>query len=49
MSLERMGMLLPNQYDVGVDNNFTPVSFHQLKEIMQYQVETGKRWVTERK
>lgn len=26
-----------------------PVSFHQLKEIMQYQVETGKRWVTERK
>lgn len=50
MSLERMEMLMPNQYDVGVDNNnFTPVSFHQLEEIIQYQVETGKRWVTERK
>ena len=49
MSLERMGMLMPNQYDVGVDNNnFTPVSFRQLEEIIQYQVETGKRWVAER-
>ena len=27
--------LSPEQYDVGVDNNnFTPVSFHQLKEII---------------
>lgn len=36
---------IPRQYDVGVDNNsFTPVAFHQMEEIIRYQVETGKRW-----
>ena len=49
LSLERMQMLQPRQYDVGVDNNnFTPVSFRQLEKIIQYQVETGKRWVASR-
>ena len=49
MPLERMEMLMPKQYDVGVDNNnFYPVSFRQLEEIIKYQVETGKRWVTEK-
>ena len=33
-------MLFPTQYDVGVDNNnFTPVSFDQVKAIIQKQVE----------
>lgn len=33
-------MLMPMQYDVGVDNNdFTPVSFERVKAIIQKQVE----------
>ena len=33
LDLSRMGMLLPNQYDVGVDNNgFRPVSFAEVRE-----------------
>jgi calcineurin-like phosphoesterase family protein len=49
MPLDRMGMLMSKQYDVGVDNNnFYPVSFRQLEKIIKFQVETGKRWVTER-
>ena len=36
----RLEMLFPTQYDVGVDNNnFTPVSFEQVKAIIQKQVE----------
>lgn len=36
----RLNMLFPTQYDVGVDNNnFTPVSFDQVKAIIQKQVE----------
>ena len=36
----RLKMLFPTQYDVGVDNNnFTPVSFEQVKAIIQKQVE----------
>ena len=36
----RLNMLFPTQYDVGVDNNnFTPVSFGQVKAIIQKQVE----------
>lgn len=32
---ERLPMLLPLQYDVGVDNNnYTPVSFEQVREII---------------
>lgn len=46
LSTERMKLLMPRQYDVGVDNNnFTPVSFHQLEEIIRYQVTTGERWM----
>ena len=34
----RLSMLLPTQYDVGVDNNdFTPVSFAQVKAIILRQ------------
>jgi calcineurin-like phosphoesterase family protein len=36
----RLHMLFPTQYDVGVDNNnFTPVSFEQVKRIIEIQVE----------
>ena len=36
----RLRMLMPMQYDVGVDNNdFTPVSFERVKAIIEKQVE----------
>lgn len=36
----RLSMLYPAQYDVGVDNNdFTPVSYFQIEEIIRTQVE----------
>lgn len=36
----RLQYLYPTQYDVGVDNNnFTPVSFQQVKRIIENQVE----------
>lgn len=38
-----MKMLFPTQYDVGVDNNnFTPVSFEQVKMIIEKQIEQSK-------
>ena len=40
----RLNMLFPTQYDVGVDNNnFTPVSFEQVRRIIEKQVEQSKR------
>ena len=34
----RLSMLFPTQYDVGVDNNnFTPVSFEQVRKIIEKQ------------
>ena len=39
----RLQYLYPTQYDVGVDNNnFTPVSFGQVKRIIDKQVEQSK-------
>ena len=36
----RLNMIFPTQYDVGVDNNnFTPISFEQVKQIIEKQVE----------
>ena len=36
---ERLSLRFPFQYDVGVDNNnFTPVSWEQIKEIIENQV-----------
>ena len=36
----RLQHLYPTQYDVGVDNNnFTPVSFEQVKRIIEKQIE----------
>ena len=35
----RLGMIFPTQYDAGVDNNdFAPVSFAQVKEIIEKQI-----------
>lgn len=35
--------LYPTQYDVGVDNNnYRPVSFEQVKEIIQTQIRNAK-------
>ncbi len=40
----RLKMLFPTQYDVGVDNNnFKPVSFAQVKEIIEKQIEQSKK------
>ena len=40
----RLQYLYPTQYDVGVDNNnFTPVSFEQVKRIISKQIEKGGR------
>ena len=39
----RLKALFPTQYDVGVDNNnFTPVSFEQVRKIILKQVESCK-------
>ena len=36
----RLNMIFPTQYDVGVDNNnFMPVSFDQVKQIIEKQIE----------
>ena len=40
---DRLVNLFPYQYDVGVDNNnYTPVSWQQVQEIIQKQVEDAK-------
>ena len=40
---ERLSLRFPYQYDVGVDNNnFTPVSWNQIKEIINNQIESEK-------
>lgn len=39
---DRLGMLFPYQYDVGVDNNnYTPVSWTEVQEKIAYQLENG--------
>lgn len=39
---DRLSMRFPYQYDVGVDNNnYTPVSWEQIKEIIENQVKNG--------
>lgn len=38
--ITRMNFLLPRQYDVGVDNNnYTPISFDEINEIIKKQLE----------
>ncbi len=39
----RLPLLFPTQYDVGVDNNdFTPVSYEQVKKVIEKQIERCK-------
>ena len=39
---DRLSMLFPTQYDVGVDNNdYTPVSFEQVKAIIETQIHSS--------
>lgn len=39
---ERLNILFPYQYDVGVDNNnYTPISWEQVQEKIAYQIEHG--------
>lgn len=41
----RLQHLFPTQYDVGVDNNyFTPVSFKNLKQIIQQKISETKQY-----
>ena len=41
--MPRLNYLLPTQYDVGVDNNnYTPVSFNQVKEIIDTRLKKSK-------
>ena len=43
MDTDRLVNLFPYQYDVGVDNNnYTPISWQQVQEIIQKQVEDAK-------
>lgn len=40
--VNRANMLFPTQYDVGVDNNnFTPISWNQVKTIIESQVKAS--------
>ena len=39
LDCERMSYTFPSQYDVGVDmNDFEPISFHELKKKIEYQI-----------
>ncbi len=40
--IPRMKYLMPTQYDVGVDmNNYTPISWNEIKEKIEYQVKNN--------
>lgn len=40
----RLHYLLPTQYDVGVDNNnYTPINFHQVRDIINKQISEQKQ------
>lgn len=41
---ERLKMLFPTQYDVGVDNNgYAPVSFYEVRDIIEKQISNSKQ------
>lgn len=43
LDTSRLGMLLPTQYDVGVDNNnYTPVSYEQVRKIILKQIDKAR-------
>lgn len=42
--INRLHMLFPTQYDVGVDNNeYKPVSYYKVKEIIEMQIQDIER------
>lgn len=44
---DRLQMLFPNQYDVGVDfNYYRPISFMELKSKIEYQIENNVNCLT---
>lgn len=44
VDIPRLKMLMPTQYDVGVDNNeFKPISFAKVKDIIECQIEREKK------
>ena len=51
--IPRMKYLLPTQYDVGVDmNNFAPISWEEIKNRIEYQVENNVNclcWIPDEK
>ena len=43
LDCDRLGILFPYQYDVGVDNNnYTPVSWDKIKNIIQQQIKNER-------
>lgn len=45
LDIQRLINLFPSQYDVGVDhNNFTPISFEEVKEIIKEQELSQNLW-----
>ena len=43
LDCDRLGILFPYQYDVGVDNNnYTPISWQQVKDAINQQIEKSK-------
>jgi calcineurin-like phosphoesterase family protein len=43
LDYERLKMLFPTQYDVGVDNNdFTPISWYDVNNKIQEQIKNNK-------
>lgn len=48
LDMPRLEMCFPNQYDVGVDNNnYAPVSFYELKQIMESRMHSNALNVNE--
>lgn len=44
---DRLKILFPNQYDVGVDfNNYEPISFEEVKEKIDYQIQNNVNCLT---
>lgn len=43
LDCDRLSVLFPYQYDVGVDNNnYTPISWQQVKDVINQQIEKSK-------
>lgn len=46
LDCDRLNILFPYQYDVGVDNNnYIPVSWERVKEVIEHQVKNGIQYI----